>query len=758
MSLDLNLLPVARYAGEDYPDLLGLYAAEPPRRPARGRGDDRLILYLAITGNALLPPAKRDQLLADLANLYFKTPGSATAALRAVADEINRVLLERNRRLNSSGRQGIGLFTQVVLRDDQLYLAQSGPVHAFLIAADGIQHFHDPEMADRGLGQGRTPPIYYSHAKLAPNDTLLLAALPAPEWNTNAMSGLHGQGPESMRRRLINQDTLNLNAVLIQARPGQGRFYLPRTSSPRAKPSRVDLEQATKPAPPAPIPVASEVQPQSPVEEAVQQDEFVAAPALGPGQVEEAPLQHEQAGVSVSAQPVPGTPAPLTPGLEPPAQRWKGPGPLRKALGAFGAGIARALLGLFGWLSGLFARVMPSEDLIALPSSVMAIIALAVPLVIVAVGATAYTRLGVTARYEELYSQAEQMAMQAVGQTDLSARRAGLQSSLNILDQADSYHSTTETRELRLQIQNALDDLELVKRVDYRPAIVGGLSAGVAVTRLALWGNDLYLLDGNSGSVLHAKMTSQGYQLDDTFQCNPNFTGGLVGPLIDIAIWPAGFEPQASLLAMDASGSVLYCLPNDAPIRGNLAAPPSDAWGNTISFTLDLGDTYLLDLLSNGVWVYWRSDFNEEPTMIFDEEIPYLQDVIDLAVNKDDIYLLHADGYLTLCYFTSFGGVPTRCSDPPYVDFRPGRENTPLELTNPFTQVLITPPPDPSFFLLEPKSWAIHHFSLRNLAFQRQYLPERMFSSKAATAFAVDNIQRILLLAVGNEVYYASMP
>ncbi|MBN1148589.1 MAG: hypothetical protein JXA78_15120 [Anaerolineales bacterium] len=762
-SLDLNLLPVARYAGNDQPELLGLHVAEPPRRPARGRGDERLILYLAITGNAPLPPARRDQLLADLADLYYKTAGSATSALRAVADELNRVLLERNLRAVSSGRQGIGLLTQAVLRGDQLYLAQSGPVHAFLITSGGVQRFHDPEMDERGLGQGRTPPVYYSHARLEPNDTLLLAALPAPEWEAGVLTGLHGQGPESMRRRLFNQDILNLNAVLIQARPGQGKFYMPRAPSPRARTSSAELGRASKQAPVQPAPPLAEVAPPHPEGESRQAGELAIALDSEAVAVEETPFSTQPASEAAPSRPVPAAATPVTPGVGrpvpgAPARRRSSLAPLWKALGGAGAASARALLGMAGRLRRLLARILPGEDLIALPPAAMAMIALAVPLIIVSVAVTAYTKLGVTARYEDLYSQAEQMALQAVGQADLTARRAGLKSALDILDQAESLRVTAETGQLRMQVRSALDDLELVKRVDYRPAIVGGLSPDISITRLSLWGNDLYMLDGNSGSVLRAQLTSHGYQLDDAFQCNPNFSGGQVGPLIDIAVWPAGFDPPASLLALDASGSVLYCLPNESPVRGNLIAPTTDAWGNTVAFTLDLGDTYVLDLPSNGIWVYWRSKFDEEPTMVFNEEIPYLQDVIDMAVNKDDIYLLHSDGYLTLCYFTSFGGVPTRCSEAPYVDFRPGRENTPLELIYPFTQVMITPPPDPSLFQLEPRSQAIYHFSLRNLAFQRQYLPEHSLSSQAATAFAADNIQHLLLLAVGNEVFYAAMP
>jgi len=59
--------------------------------------------------------------------------------------------------------------------------------------------------------------------------------------------------------------------------------------------------------------------------------------------------------------------------------------------------------------------------------------------------------------------------------------------------------------------------------------------------------------------------------------------------------------------------------------------------------------------------------------------------------------------------------------------------------------------------MLEPKSQSIYHFSLRNLAFQRQYC-RRTRSLPMRTAFAVDTIQRTLFIAIGNEVYYAVMP
>ena len=753
-SLDLNLIPVSRYAGGDYPELLGLHVAEAPRRSARSRGADRIILYLVMQGNAPLPPGRRDRLLADLAKLYYGIQGSATTAMRSIAEELNRLLLERNHRISSSGRQGIGLFAQAVLRNDQFYLALSGPVHAFLVTEEGAQHFYDPEMAGEGVGQSRVAPICYFNAHLKSNDTFILSALPSPEWDESNLAELYGQGPESIRRRLLGMDDFDLNAILVQARSGQGKFYLPRAQDiQKVERPGADVDRAPQT---GELGVAKSV---SVAKQPASQAEV--APEAGLAQPAASQVHQEEALSSVSAAvaEIPISTQPGKAGVASPKPQRKGIFSLfLGGLATFGALLGRAAAQIWVGLRKLLIRLLPIDELLSLPSTIMAFIAVAVPLVIVAVAFTVYSQLGVGAKYDELYSQAEQMVSQAMDQTDLSAKRTGLQSSLEILDQADDYRSTQEIDDLRFQVRTALDDLDLVKRVDYQPAIIGGLPLEANITRMALWGKNLYLLDQYSDNVYFATFTSQGYRLDETFQCNPNVTGGLVGSLVDILVWPVGFVPEASLVGFDDTGGVLYCRQDKAPTRENLIPSTTSAWGNIVSLTMDLGDTYVLDPSTNGIWVYWRSIYTEEPNMIFDEEIPNLTDVNALAVNKDDVYLLHEDGHITLCVFSGLSGVPTRCSDPPYVDFRPGRENIPLVPANPFSQILVTPPPDPSLFLLDSKNQAIFHFSLRNLLFQQQYLPEQTLSSRSATAFVVDNIQQILLLAIGNQVYYAPVP
>jgi hypothetical protein len=81
----------------------------------------------------------------------------------------------------------------------------------------------------------------------------------------------------------------------------------------------------------------------------------------------------------------------------------------------------------------------------------------------------------------------------------------------------------------------------------------------------------------------------------------------------------------------------------------------------------------------------------------------------------------------------------------------------------PFSQMLIIPPPDPSLFMLMPTGLngdgpAVYHFSLRNLSFQKQILSETPLPNHTASAFAVDHSRGYLILALGNEVYYAALP
>ena len=250
-SLDLNLLPFVRQNGQDASNLPGLYMVTPPHQTARGRSLDQLILFFNMAGNAPLTDQQQEQLLGRLAQTYYKTPGSITAALKIIMDAMNQFLLDRNLRSSSSGKQCIGLMSLLVLRETNMLLAQSGPVHTFFVTQQDSQEFYDPQGAGRGLGLTRAVSIRFYQFELHPNDLLLLSPQPAPAWNTSALQAAPGQGLETMRRRLLSQAGPEITAVIIQVQPGTGKLRLLRTKAPlqmAQPPAQTDLPvEATPP-------------------------------------------------------------------------------------------------------------------------------------------------------------------------------------------------------------------------------------------------------------------------------------------------------------------------------------------------------------------------------------------------------------------------------------------------------------------------------------------------------------------------------
>ncbi len=750
--MDLNLITIARQNGKDQQSIPGLHIASQPRRPARGRRNDRLILYFILEGNAPMSPEGQDQLLAHLAQTFYKTPGSVTAALRAVAETLNQSLLDRNLRAASSGQQGLGLLILLVERDGHLYLAQCGTTHTFLVSSQGLQRFDDPNPTSRGLGISRSTPIYYSQADLKPDDTLILTPRPDPTWSSITLRSLHGKDPGDIRQQLLSQAGADVNAVLVQAKAGSGKSQLlvPVTAAAAsASITEATEKKATSQAPEA-------ISPAEPLQETT--TSTPEAPAAEPAPIVTAePLQ--ESAVPPETAPAAQATETQVPAAPPPKTSPR-KGALAAAMAGLGAFLGRGLQSIRSFLG----RLLPSESILTLPSSVMFFIAVAVPLVVVAVATVVYFQRGRAGQYDTYYAQAVQSAGFARTQTDPIAAQQAWDAVFSYLDQAKDYGITPESLALRAEAQQALDALNNVVRLEYNSAIVGGLPLTANVTRLLPIASDLYILDSSNGNVLRAIDTGQGYEIDTTYQCGPGGPGSQgIGPLIDIIPSTELSDRGVNILGLDSSGNLLQCHPGEPPEFISLAAP-STGWGQPQAFSADQGNLYILDPAANAVWIYWNSDFTQQPQLFFNESVPPMGNTVDLAVENDDLYLLHNDGHMTLCTFSNLEASPTRCTDPaPYSDSRSGREGQVLLPHPAFSQMQTTRPPDPSLYLLDPGSQAIYHFSLR-LTYQRQLRPlgnpEATASTEIepASAFAISPDSRLAFLASGNQVMYAGMP
>ncbi len=813
-SLDLNLWLVTRQGGLEPSELPDVYAVSPPRRSVRERESDSLIIYFSMTGNFPLAPGAQSQLLEQLSQKFYKTSGSLTAALRSLAESVNLQLLDRNLRSTSSGKQGIGQLQLVALRGDTLYIAQSGAVQAYLVAATHTQPLYDLETTGRGLGLSRSTPLRFLQVKPALDEYLVLATIPAPDWSEASLSYPTAGGIENLRQQLTANMSLEFNSIIIQARPGTGKMLLARrtpgletppenkilaTSSAAAATTELSEQPNVSPAegqpiiaaapsasavPTAPvdIPAQPETSPREPTDLPIStalvaagiatatdgKPESVSPTAQLPAPPSAAEVKVSQpeapAAGAVPASTVAATPKPASQPQKskPSAPRpWAGPlAKLGASLALFGEAVLHSMRKVFSvigiFLMHLLKNLLPDADVLRLPQSTMIFIAIAVPLILAVVGGMVFLQRGQAKQHEIYYQQAVEKAAYAASLTNPLEQRLALQTALGELDKAEEYLVTSQSQALRAEVTSSLDALDAVRRLDYQPAIISGLASGVNVTRIIATAADLYLLNATDGSVLHAVLTTRGYEMDPTFQCGPTSGPITVGPLVDIAELPPGAYENASVLGMDANGNLLYCVIGSQPYSATLA-PPNTGLGQPVGMSLDRNDLYVLDPSVNAVWIYRNLEVSQPPRLFFGDEVPPMQDVIDLEVYNDDLYMLHSDGHTTKCTYSAMAESPTQCVDPyPYSDNRPGRIHGPVVEDTAFSQIDYISFPERSIFFLDPPHQAIYYFSVL-LTLQHQYQPITKLAEGDATAFSI-SANRIAFLAIGDNVYYAAIP
>jgi hypothetical protein len=393
----------------------------------------------------------------------------------------------------------------------------------------------------------------------------------------------------------------------------------------------------------------------------------------------------------------------------------------------------------------------------------MVFIAVLVPLIVVTIASVVYLRYGRSLQYETYLRQAQQMRAQAAALSDPVEQRKAWENVLLNVDIAESHRETPETNSLRREAEANLDALLGIARIQFNPAFSSNL--GIEVSRMAASETDLFLLNAANGEVLRAQLTSsRGFQLDTTFNCRPGVYGNYtVAPLVDILAMPTLNSISATLLGVDAGGTLLYCAPGQVAQAIPLPVPDTN-WGRVTAFVLDAGNLYVMDAPARAVWVYNGRDgaFIDRPYFFFGGQTPEKQDVIDLVVTGDDLYMLHADGHLSTCSYSRSESVPTRCQDPtllinPFAAY----QDTDLFDAAHFTQMLFPAPPDQSILLLDADTQGVMRFSPRTLELTDQFRPTTGLSNPIPPgpvgAVAVGP-NHVLYLAVDGQVYFAAMP
>ena len=220
-TFNLNILPIHRINEKESADLPGLLAVAPPRKAARGREKDNLIVYLMLSGNATFSTGELTQINAAAANVFYQSAGSLTSAMRKAAENINGVLLERNLSTTGRGQYALGLLVLAVVRDAQCTVLLAGPTHAVWVSEGQSRHIHDPALSGKGLGSSQSIQTYFSQVEMHSNDLLVLCGKFPKDWEADLM----GERPPASLDASYRKLTLtkgDLNAALIQSQSGQG--------------------------------------------------------------------------------------------------------------------------------------------------------------------------------------------------------------------------------------------------------------------------------------------------------------------------------------------------------------------------------------------------------------------------------------------------------------------------------------------------------------------------------------------------------
>ena len=680
----------------------GTLAQSAPRKAARGRASDLLFLNLSLYPDRTSAPGLTDHLAQLAAEAYFGTPGSITAGLRAAAAIVNDHLMDVNRQERGESRL-LGRLMAGVLRGDDFYIAQCGPGQTSLIRTDLVSHQSSQEAADHPLGAAATPHIRYHHLNLHPGDLIILTTTEPPLWPDPILSQLAGMNPAQAMERLADISAKDLTGLLLRiAAPGSAHALPPLPEEPE----RSSLEWQSQ--------------------------------------------DHS----SVRKKRRKKTP------------KEPGAAPKTGVLRCIANGLRGGISGLFDLLSKALVRLAPG---LAEPptepfsSRTLALISIAVPLVIVAIGIVIYIQKGYSQQFQLYLGEAMDAAALAETMGASPQSRDAWDKALANLDTAKRYGNSPEWEALHQKTQAALDALDLVVRLDFEAVLNGGFGAGTKLTAIAASPTDVYILDSAKPEIFHLWSTGRGFEADNDFRCLGEQGQTPMSPIVGLAIQPEpGALGREGVVALSETGELLYCAPDLTPATAKLT-PPDTGWERIKAFTVIQESLYVLDSDANAIWVYDASGgvFTGRPSFYFVEQIPDLRGALDLAVTQDEVLILYADRHMDRCVQTVETAPSTgsqfrvECeTNVSFQDERPGfGESTEIPGAIPILMEY-SPPPEPSLYFMDSLSGNLYHYSMR-LMFQAQYQPSEAFEEVPST-FALGP-PNDLYMAVGSQVYYSQL-
>lgn len=673
-----------------------------------------LYIVVDVTG----PPIGRDIVTAELAQLlrqvYFGWRGSVTAGLQQAIREANALLLEENRQ-SLPGEQRTAGVSCVVLREDDLYIAQAGPAAVYLLQGGHVTRFPDespwldnmpPEETEvAALGERLDLRCELFHSKVGLGDTILVAN------GDLARNVRPGAWPNLLSRasiRSVLEDLLaagrGLDLLALVVRLGDeqaGSVQIQPEVSPAARTAfrrRDELVQEE--------PKLQETVPAIPREAVEPAWEEVETVQVQPEAEEELPVRARQRiapawkePARILSQPRGAEPQPAL-SQEEVKPIWKGVSAslaqlqlgerLRTLVRTLGAVLVGLAAGLWALLRGFVPertdrpgperrttavktsqrkpkpRAKPRRTADARSDSVQKLligVAIAIPLIVAIVVVVTWLQRGQAQRGElqALLEQANIHWQQAQILGDDQTVRTHLTEADRFLGQyLERRPEDAEATDLQKRIQARLDVINQVKRISW----VGELNSYPStanLSRVVVQGTHVFVMDRQNGQVYHHQLDEQLQRTLDTSTLQTVLVSRgdhvgdvVVGDLVDMVWMPTGTDRlTASLVILESGGTLLdYDPATDQLVP--LRVADSEAWQYPRLVGSHSGRFYLLDSSASKIWRYDpTSDGYSNPPTDWLQTTVDLAGVVDMAIG-DSIHLLYADGAIRK--FT--GGLP----------------------------------------------------------------------------------------------------
>lgn len=641
----------------------------PPDRVARGRQDERLFFFFDPTGAAPLDLSRGVRKV--VAEAYWSTVGSVTAALRRAASLTNQYLFEHN--LNSEpSKRCYGGLSCAVVRQNDLFLLQAGPAWACVLQADKLRFFPRGEKLAH-LGIGPVADVRLNHVFAVDGDTLLMAS-PAL---------LREAGKDGLLRVLPRDEVSGIVAGLGQlgAKVDFTALVARWEPAPTAAVSRSQKpRQARGSEALSRVPAVS-----SKRRESVEREpQTVKKKAVKPKPAAEkrVPVRERRIPKKVLAV---DAGKKLRSGFRGVAHALEG---VWHAVAAVGAGA----IALGRWMIGAAATTVRSmlpgagqKALHRVPRrpapeenrALLIALAVAIPVLVIGIVTVAHLSFAAESRVQGLLQEArEQIALAQAAGSDSEEARDHWEEALRRIEMAETLEpDDPSTQPLREQAQQALDQVDRIRRLTLTQLVDFG-STNVE-RRLVLSEHVLFVLDPRDGwgARVGLERVDEGIDSQNALvlvRTGQQVEGDEVGQLVDCA-WAGreGGRQSSALLILERDGGLVSYDPawgseSGSPQLTRLQLSAAPAGVPTAVGTYE-GQFYVLDSVEGGdqIWRY-RAQGNAYPQA----PEPYfatlpdngLRNAVDMAIDGH-IYLLYDDE--TVGKFLGGEGQPFEVRDVP---------------------------------------------------------------------------------------------